>query len=95
MAVSEDGAPVIDPMYQFQIKPLFGGGEVGSFITITNSTLWLAISIAKVVDQQRVLVGHEVQIAGVARRDDRLAQRHCLQNRDWHSLPQRCLNIHV
>ena len=45
MAVSEDGAPVIDPMKQFEIKSLFGGGEVGSFLTITNSTLWMGVAI--------------------------------------------------
>ena len=48
MAVSESGAPVIDPMHQFQISPLFGGGPVGSFVTITNSTLWMALCIAAV-----------------------------------------------
>lgn len=45
MAVSEDGAPVIDPMGQFEVVPLFGGGEVGTFLTITNSTLWMGIAI--------------------------------------------------
>ncbi len=45
MAVSEDGTPVIDPMHQFEILPLFGTGEVGSFLTITNSTLWMGIAI--------------------------------------------------
>lgn len=48
MAVSESGAPVIDPMKQFQIKPLFGGGEVESFLTITNSTLWMGMSVLAV-----------------------------------------------
>ena len=48
MAVSESGAPVIDPMHQFQISPLFGGGSVESFLTITNSTLWMAICIVAV-----------------------------------------------
>jgi F-type H+-transporting ATPase subunit a len=48
MAVSESGAPVIDPMSQFQIKPLFGGGAVDSFLTITNSTLWMAICLIAV-----------------------------------------------
>jgi len=45
MAVSESGAPVIDPMHQFEVTPLFGGGHVGSFLTITNSTLWMGLSI--------------------------------------------------
>ena len=45
MAVSESGAPVIDPMHQFQVMPLFGGDSVGSFLTITNSTLWMGIAI--------------------------------------------------
>ena len=45
MAVSESGAPVIDPMHQFQVMPLFGGDGVGSFLTITNSTLWMGIAI--------------------------------------------------
>jgi F-type H+-transporting ATPase subunit a len=34
----------IDPMSQFQVKPLFGGDTVGLF-TITNSTLWMAIVV--------------------------------------------------
>ena len=48
MAVSESGAPVIDPMYQFEVKPLFGGGKVEGFLTITNSTLWMAIAIVAI-----------------------------------------------
>ena len=48
MAVSESGAPVIDPMYQFEVKPLFGGGKVDGFLTITNSTLWMAIAIVAI-----------------------------------------------
>lgn len=48
MAVSESGAPVIDPMHQFVVGPLFGDGPVGGFLTITNSTLWLAICIAAI-----------------------------------------------
>lgn len=47
MAVSESGAPVIDPMYQFKISSLFGEG-VGSFLTITNSTLWMFLSIVAI-----------------------------------------------
>jgi F-type H+-transporting ATPase subunit a len=34
----------IDPMSQFAIKPLFGGETVGLF-TITNSTLWMALTV--------------------------------------------------
>ncbi len=45
MAVSESGAPVIDPMNQFQVAPLFGDGTVGTFLTPTNSTLWMALAI--------------------------------------------------
>ncbi|MGD1923290.1 MAG: F0F1 ATP synthase subunit A [Paracoccaceae bacterium] len=45
MAVSESGAPVIAPMGQFTVGPLFGGGDVGSFLTITNSTLWMFVAI--------------------------------------------------
>ena len=44
MATGPDGEVVIDPMAQFQIKPLFGGDELGLF-TITNSTLWMALTI--------------------------------------------------
>ena len=48
MAVSESGAPVIDPMKQFMVKPLFGDGKVEGFLTITNSTLWMAIAIVAI-----------------------------------------------
>ena len=44
-AGSKDGG-FIHPMDQFEIKPLFGG-EVG-LLTITNSTLWMAICILAV-----------------------------------------------
>ena len=47
MAVSESGAPVIDPMHQFEISSLFGDG-VGGFLTITNSTLWMFIAIVAI-----------------------------------------------
>lgn len=43
MAAGPDGEVVIDPMHQFEIVPL-GGGELGLF-TITNSTLWMAITV--------------------------------------------------
>ena len=46
MATGADGQVVIDPMKQFQIKPLFGG-ELGLF-TITNSTMWMAICVIAV-----------------------------------------------
>ena len=45
MAVSESGAPVIDPMHQFVVGPLFGDGPVSGFLTITNSTLWMFVCI--------------------------------------------------
>lgn len=48
MAVGKGGEPVIDPMHQFEIMPLFGDGDVDSFLTITNSTLWMAVAIALV-----------------------------------------------
>ncbi len=46
MATGPDGKVVIDPMHQFEIKPLFGD-ELGLF-TITNSTLWMALAVAAV-----------------------------------------------
>ncbi|MEM1297844.1 MAG: F0F1 ATP synthase subunit A, partial [Pseudomonadota bacterium] len=48
MAVGADGAPVIDPMKQFKIGPLFGDGGIESFLTITNSTLWMFLAVAAV-----------------------------------------------
>ena len=48
MAVGADGAPVIDPMKQFKISPLFGDGKIESFLTITNSTLWMFICVLAV-----------------------------------------------
>ena len=49
MASSEhsEGGFNIHPMDQFEVKPLFGGGEVGVF-TMTNSTLWMAIVVAAI-----------------------------------------------
>lgn len=46
MATTEQTTSGINahPMDQFVIKPLFGGHDVG-FLTITNQTLWLAISV--------------------------------------------------
>lgn len=43
MATGQGDQIVIDPMHQFEIVPLFGG-ELGLF-TITNSTLWMAITV--------------------------------------------------
>jgi F-type H+-transporting ATPase subunit a len=42
------GGLAIHPMDQFEIKPLFGEGAVG-FFTITNATLWMALSVLSVV----------------------------------------------
>ena len=39
-----DGGLTFHPMDQFIVRPLFGDGEVGVF-TITNATLWMAISV--------------------------------------------------
>jgi len=38
------GGLAIKPMDQFVISPLFGDGDVGIF-TITNATLWMALSV--------------------------------------------------
>lgn len=43
MASGHEGEVVIDPMHQFEIKPLFGG-DLGMF-SITNSTLWMALAV--------------------------------------------------
>ena len=48
MATGADGAPIIDPMKQFVISPLFGDGKIESFLTITNSTLWMGLSVLAV-----------------------------------------------
>lgn len=48
MAAGPDGEVIIDPMHQFEIKPLFGGDELGVF-TITNSTLWMALTVLAVI----------------------------------------------
>ena len=45
---AEDGGLVFHPMDQFIVKPLFGGDNIGMF-TITNVTLWMAITVACVV----------------------------------------------
>lgn len=44
---TEGGGFVIKPMDQFEVKPLFGGGEI-AWYTLTNSTLWLALAVAAV-----------------------------------------------
>lgn len=43
-----EGGLVFHPLDQFIVKPLFGDGPVGLF-TITNSTLWMAISVLAIV----------------------------------------------
>ncbi|MFO7770139.1 F0F1 ATP synthase subunit A [Roseovarius gahaiensis] len=47
-ANSDEGGLVFHPMDQFIIKPLFGDGPVGMF-TITNSTLWMALSVIAII----------------------------------------------
>jgi len=49
MASSEasEGGLSIHPMEQFEITPLFGEGELG-LLTVTNSTLWMALVLAAV-----------------------------------------------
>ncbi len=37
----------IHPMAQFEVKPLFGGSDV-AWYTITNVTLWLALTVAAI-----------------------------------------------
>jgi len=43
-----EGGLVFHPMDQFIVKPLFGDGAVGTF-TITNVTLWMAITVVAMV----------------------------------------------
>ena len=45
---SEGGGLVFHPMNQFIVKPLFGGSESGTF-TITNVTLWMALTVLVIV----------------------------------------------
>ncbi len=49
MAASEgsEGGLSIHPMEQFEITPLFGKGDLG-LLTVTNSTLWMALILAAV-----------------------------------------------
>ena len=46
-AHSEEAGLVFHPMDQFIVKPLFGDGPVGMF-TITNVTLWMALTIVAI-----------------------------------------------
>lgn len=48
MAEASGGGIEIHPMDQFVVNPLFGGQHVGSFLTITNSTLWMALGIVAI-----------------------------------------------
>ena len=43
-AEAAEGKLKIHPMEQFEVRPLFGDGEIGLF-TITNQTLWLVIFV--------------------------------------------------
>ncbi len=45
---AEEGGLVFHPMDQFIVKPLFGDGAVGMF-TVTNVTLWMAITVLCIV----------------------------------------------
>jgi F-type H+-transporting ATPase subunit a len=45
---AEDSGLVFHPMDQFIVKPLFGYGDVGAF-TITNVTLWMALTVVSIV----------------------------------------------
>ena len=47
-AQGEESGLVFHPMDQFIVKPLFGDGQVGLF-TITNVTLWMALTVIAVV----------------------------------------------
>ncbi len=44
---AETGGLVFHPMDQFIVRPLFGDGPVGLF-TLTNATLWLALTVLAV-----------------------------------------------
>ena len=41
---AETAGPVIDPMHQFSVTPLFGDGPL-NFYTISNVTLWMAVAV--------------------------------------------------
>ena len=52
MAAEEhaEGGLAFHPMDQFLVKPLFGEGEV-HWYTLSNVTLWLALTVALVPDK--------------------------------------------
>ena len=41
---AQTAGPVIDPMHQFSVTPLFGDGPL-NFYTISNVTLWMAVAV--------------------------------------------------
>ena len=41
---AQTAGPVIDPMHQFSVAPLFGDGPL-NFYTISNVTLWMAVAV--------------------------------------------------
>lgn len=45
---ADEGGLVFHPMDQFMVKPLFGDGDVGIF-TLTNVTLWMALTVLAIV----------------------------------------------
>ena len=45
---ADEGGLVFHPMDQFIVKPLFGDGPVGLF-TITNVTLWMALTVLAII----------------------------------------------
>ena len=47
-AAAEGSSLVFHPMDQFIVKPLFGDGPVGMF-TITNVTLWMALTVVAII----------------------------------------------
>ncbi|MEM6488109.1 MAG: F0F1 ATP synthase subunit A [Pseudomonadota bacterium] len=67
MAAGGDAGSFFHPMDQFVVKSLFGGGEVTSPISLTNSTLWTAIVIVVIAlititgTRQRALVPTRTQ----------------------------------
>ena len=67
-AAETEGGLSIHPMEQFEVTPLFGDGHGGlGLLTITNSTLWMALVLAAVSAllifgmQGRALVPNRVQ----------------------------------
>ena len=47
-AQSEGSGLVFHPMDQFIVKPLFGDGPI-EWYTITNVTLWMALSVVAII----------------------------------------------